>query len=358
MTIKQNVHNDMEARPVPDADGKYSVNRAGEVFGPRGKLKPTLLRVGYLSVAFSLGNRKVKRVYVHRLVAEVFIGSIPSKSVVDHINHDKTDNRLENLRIVDRSANGKAWVKTGSRVAPLGDRGRSSHCKRGHPYSFTSSGGAYCPTCRKLRSSGKITRPAGEWVDISIEGYSISSDGEVWSNKTMALLRPGVNGAGYQYVHVGGAVHAIHRLVAIAFIGAIPENHVVDHVNGNKHDNSSSNLRIISRSKNSMSYHDRRIENLDIQTVQAEIKWLALYTKIPQTAIGSHYGVSQTNVAEIKYGKIHGRVDPIRPKIIDLDHYVKLKTRTCVVCGKDFDLTRSDKKYCSLSCKSKASQHN
>lgn len=42
---------------------------------------------------------------VHRLVAETFIGPIPMGMDVDHINHNRMDNRVENLRIVTRAQN-------------------------------------------------------------------------------------------------------------------------------------------------------------------------------------------------------------------------------------------------------------
>lgn len=46
-----------------------------------------------------------KRVYLHRLIAA------PGPGLeVDHVNHDTFDNRRENLRVVDRRANG-AWSR-------------------------------------------------------------------------------------------------------------------------------------------------------------------------------------------------------------------------------------------------------
>lgn len=43
--------------------------------------------------------------YVHHLVWEAFRGKIPDGMEIDHINTVKTDNRLENLRLTDRSGN-------------------------------------------------------------------------------------------------------------------------------------------------------------------------------------------------------------------------------------------------------------
>lgn len=43
--------------------------------------------------------------YVHHLVWETFMGEIPEGYEIDHINTIKSDNRIENLRLVDRKTN-------------------------------------------------------------------------------------------------------------------------------------------------------------------------------------------------------------------------------------------------------------
>ena len=50
----------------------------------------------YLQV--NLNNGKKKHYLVHRLVAETFIPNPDNKPCIDHINTDKYDNRVENLR--------------------------------------------------------------------------------------------------------------------------------------------------------------------------------------------------------------------------------------------------------------------
>ena len=49
-----------------------------------------------------VGNKNKK---VHRLVWETFKGPIPDGMHVDHINGDRADNRIENLRVATQSEN-------------------------------------------------------------------------------------------------------------------------------------------------------------------------------------------------------------------------------------------------------------
>ena len=58
---------------------------------------------GYLYVNFGMGCKHRK--YIHRLVAEHFIPNPENKPEIDHINTDRTDNRVENLRWVTHKEN-------------------------------------------------------------------------------------------------------------------------------------------------------------------------------------------------------------------------------------------------------------
>lgn len=84
----------------------YFVNDLGQVRGGKtGKiLKPNKHRGGYRVVHLRHGGKRSAK-YVHRLVAEAFLENKNWLKEVNHLNFDRTDNRLSNLEWCDRSRN-------------------------------------------------------------------------------------------------------------------------------------------------------------------------------------------------------------------------------------------------------------
>ena len=92
---------------------EYSITKEGKVYShlkPGGygngkvldytyarEFKPQINNRGYLCVQLYSNTPKCKSYSVHRLVAEAYIPNPNNLPQVNHINEDKTDNRVENL---------------------------------------------------------------------------------------------------------------------------------------------------------------------------------------------------------------------------------------------------------------------
>lgn len=68
----------------------------------------TVTHSGYLYYrAYNTSSGKSHSCYLHRLIAEAFIANPECKPTVDHVNGDKTDNRISNLRWASRKEQAK-----------------------------------------------------------------------------------------------------------------------------------------------------------------------------------------------------------------------------------------------------------
>lgn len=98
-------------RMITGRDGRVELHH-GRV------LKPQRLKNGYYEVYISLGAAvKKKHRTVHSLVAQTFLGEKPVGHDVMHLNGDRSDNRVENLKYGSRSENLRSTYDYGGRQA-------------------------------------------------------------------------------------------------------------------------------------------------------------------------------------------------------------------------------------------------
>lgn len=157
---------DVEWRPKDFPN--YEVSSGGRVRSlPRertrgGILKPVGNSQGYLSVALCRG-RETKRVRIHKLVAEAFLGPCPPGQEVRHLDDDKGNNRSENLAYGTHRENAEDALRNGSwtrEPRPKAPRKRADgprpHCRRNHPWTPENThigpdGRRRCRACVGLR---------------------------------------------------------------------------------------------------------------------------------------------------------------------------------------------------------------
>jgi len=93
---------------------KWYINREGEVWSVNkgGLLSPHQSGTGYKQLIYGRRGFR-KKYYIHRLVAETFIGEIPEKHCVNHVDGNKLNNNVGNLEIVTQKQNNQHAIVTG-----------------------------------------------------------------------------------------------------------------------------------------------------------------------------------------------------------------------------------------------------
>ena len=195
-------------RPVVGYEGWYevssfgnlrSVDRAGvDVFGVARRYKGRMISSDSLSygypVAILMKNGKRKTVRIHRIVAEAFIPNPDNKPFIDHIDTNRRNARVENLRWVDRAenANNPNSIKNYSRSATkefgsgwktINTRNANKSCHSEVPVCQYSLDGIFIRRYRSIAEAGEVTGIAKGNIDRAHKGVFKQAGGFLWAKE-------------------------------------------------------------------------------------------------------------------------------------------------------------------------------
>jgi len=180
-------------KTIPNTNKLYEANKLGEIRRVKGlvanqpnglsqrcvggkTLSPKQKSSGYLEVSLSINRKRVSR-YVHRLIAETFIGPIPKGYCVNHKNGEKTDNTVSNLEIVTFSQNSKHAIDNGYYSPPI-MKGEA------HPRAKLCDGDVY--SIRKMRKEGKKwAHVAAMFPDVPLSTLYKVGTGQTWKHLSL-----------------------------------------------------------------------------------------------------------------------------------------------------------------------------
>jgi hypothetical protein len=156
----------MEQEQWKPVDSWYSVSDHGKVYSWHGSgryLAQHLCRYGYPRIR--LASTGSSPTHVHALVAKAFLGQRPDGMVVDHIDENRANNRIENIRYLDNYKN----------ISRSRDYRKDSAKGEGHGRAKLANDHVYW-----IRASGLTDKVKADWLNVSEPTVQYARTGKTW----------------------------------------------------------------------------------------------------------------------------------------------------------------------------------
>lgn len=130
---------------------------------------------GYRHIRLKTDNG-YKTYYIHRLVAEAFIPNIENKPEIDHINGNRTDNRVENLRWTTKKENRNNPIT----IQRMSDskKGRPAHNKK--PVKQYTLNGELAAEYESITEAAKKNNMRRTDISMVLSGRQKTANGFKW----------------------------------------------------------------------------------------------------------------------------------------------------------------------------------
>lgn len=307
----------------------YEVSSLGQIRNKKtNRILKSSSKGGYLSVGLTNEINK-KSFAVHRLVALAFIENPENKAQVNHKDKVRNNNTVSNLEWVSPLENNihkcltleqktnqnlRIWrVDNNDTKIQIYD----SICEAANwcvengysPLLHTARGNISCALNGKYKSScgfkwilDEQTNLDNEiWKNVCInnttfDNYLVSSLGRFKNSKGVIMENYKPHHSGYIYVRVNTKKYALHRIVASTFLDNPYSKDVVNHIDGNKVNNSSNNLEWCTVKENSQHNHNIGL----IQTFKRKIGQYDLSGNLIKEYNSIVSAKKETNITSIK----------------------------------------------------------
>lgn len=136
---------------------------------------------------------------------------------------------------------------------------------------------------------------------LTMDDYEITRSGEVINKNTGRVLKGVPNNKGYLRVCIVGKLRFIHRLVAEKYVPNPLNKEQVNHIDGNKLNNSADNLEWVTNSENRKHAIDNGLQYSKLR--KEDVLFILNHPEIKVEDIAKDFNIAHATINDIRAGR-------------------------------------------------------